>query len=509
MTKSQTSTNEQRWDLGFGMWDWGFGIWGFGIGFLLFVLVATANAAGYRYGVSDQAFYIPAVVSALEPAAFPRDAALIDSQARLLVADEVIAGVIRATGIPIDWLFLAGYLLSLLLIWIALTLIGRRLYASAWLTVALAAAFTLRHRIPRTSANSFEGYFHPRMLAFGFGALAVAALLRRRDWPAVALVGAAAVVHVTTAMWFAVLIGVALMYLDRGVRRLAIAVVPVSAVLVVVWAAASGRLMDALAIMDSTWLAAVASKDSLFASDWPLWAWTMNLSFIGIAWAAHATRRRRGVDSPEERALMWGATALVALFLITLPLVVGKVALPVQLQISRVFWLVDFVALIYVVGLARRERTARTLAAVLLAFACLRGAYIMTIERPERALFAMHLPAGDWERAAAWLKSQPRDIHILADPGHAWKYGTSLRVAAERDVLLEESKDSAVAIYSRDVAGRVVERSAALANFEQLTAERALDLARRYDLDYLVTEVELPLPVAHRNARFRIYALQQ
>jgi hypothetical protein len=169
---------------------------------------------------------------------------------------------------------------------------------------------------------------------------------------------------------------------------------------------------------------------------------------------------------------------------------------------------VDFVALICVIGLARRERAARTLATVLLVFACLRGAYIMTIERPERSLFAIHLPAGEWEEAAAWLKSQPSSVHVLADPGHAWKYGTSLRVTAERDVLLEETKDSAIAIYSRDVAGRVVERSAALANFELLTADRARDLARRYDLDYLLTEADLPLPVAHRNARFRIYGLR-
>ena len=60
-----------------------------------------------------------------------------------------------------------------------------------------------------------------------------------------------------------------------------------------------------------------------------------------------------------------------------------------------------------------------------------------------------------------WLARQPADVHVLADPGHAWKYGTSVRVAAERDVLLEEVKDSALAIYSRDVAVRVVERAAA------------------------------------------------
>ena len=31
----------------------------------VFVILATANAAGYRYGVSDQAFYIPVVTRAL------------------------------------------------------------------------------------------------------------------------------------------------------------------------------------------------------------------------------------------------------------------------------------------------------------------------------------------------------------------------------------------------------------------------------------------------------------
>ena len=151
---------------------------------LVFALVATANGAGYRYGVSDQAFYIPVVVRALQPAAFPRDASLIDSQGRLMLSDEILAGIVRVTGIPLEYLFLAAYLLSLLLIWLAVIAIGRRLFASPWLTVAFAAAITLRHRIPRTTANSFEPYFHPRMLAFGIGALAVAAVLRRKFWPA-------------------------------------------------------------------------------------------------------------------------------------------------------------------------------------------------------------------------------------------------------------------------------------------------------------------------------------
>src|SRR6185436_2814325 len=107
-------------------------------------------------------------------------------------------------------------------------------------------------------------------------------------------------------------------------------------------------------------------------------------------------------------------------------LVRAKLAFPVQLQISRVFWLVDFVAVICLIGLVRRERTAKGLAAVLVAVALARGVYVMTIERPERSLFAVHLPASDWNDAMRWIRAQPIDVHVLADPGHVWKYGTSV-----------------------------------------------------------------------------------
>ena len=107
-----------------------------------------------------------------------------------------------------------------------------------------------------------------------------------------------------------------------------------------------------------------------------------------------------------------------------------------------------------------------------------------------------------------WLARRPVNAHVLADPGHAWKYGTSVRVAAARDVFLEDVKDSAIAIYSRDVAQRVVERTAAIGDFGALSADRARALAGQYDLDYLVTEGTIALPVVYQNLQFRIYELR-
>ena len=481
------------------------------IGGVVFVLLATANGAGYRYGVSDQAFYIPVIARSIDPALFPLDAALIDAQGKLMIADEVMAAVARGAGLPLDMLFLGSYLAALGVIWTALVLIGRHVYDSHWAIAALGAAFTMRHRIPRTSANSFEPYFHPRLLAFGLGALAVAAVLQRRAWLAVALVVTGAVIHVTTALWFAVLIGVALAVREPRLRRSAVVGTAVAAT-TLLWAVTLGPLQEALVIMDDVWLQAVASKDSLFATDWPVWAWAANLGLLALLWWAHSTRVRRQEATAEDTALVWGASALVALFLVTLPFVAAGFSLAVQFQISRIFWLVDFLALVYVIGAVSGPRASTTRAAVvacaLLALSLGRGTYVIVVEHPERSLFEVHLPDAPWDDAMRWMARQPSDVHVLADPGHAWKYGTSVRVSAGRDVFLEEVKDSALAIYSHDVAVRFVERAPLVEDFPSLTVERARALAGRYDLDYLVTEANLALPVVYRNAQFGIYSLR-
>jgi hypothetical protein len=476
-------------------------------GGILFLLLATANGAGYRYGVSDQAFYIPVVEHAINPETFPRDASLIDAQGRLMITDEIIAAVVRLTSLPLDAIFLAGYLLSVALIGIALVLIGQRVSATPWVVVAILSALTLRHRIPESSANSFEPYFHPRMLAFGVGLLGVAALLRRRTWLSIALVGATALIHVTTGLWFSILIGVALVRLEPALRRLAIAAA-VAAAAVGAWALMAGPLRTSMTQMDDVWLQAVAGKDSLFASQWPLWAWIANLALLALLWWAHVRRQGSGRATVEDHALIWGATALVAFFLLTLPFVVARLAFPVQLQISRVFWLVDVLATIYLISLLVDGRTAKAIAIALMAVSVSRGAYIMLVERPDRALFSIHLAESPWQDAMRWLSRQPVATHVLADPGHSWKYGTSVRVSATRDVFLEDVKDSAIAIYSRDVAHRVVERAAALGDFTTMTPDRARELAAKYDLNYLVAEGRLELPVAYENSQFRIYALR-
>lgn len=131
----------------------------------------------------------------------------------------------------------------------------------------------------------------------------------------------------------------------------------------------------------------------------------------------------------------------------------------------------------------------------------------MWVEHPGRPVVQAALPRDEWQDAMDWLRRQPAPVHTLADPAHAWRYGTSVRVAAGHDVYLEEVKDTAMAMYSRRVALRVAERIGALGDFNALTEANAHALAERFGLDLLVTERAMDLPLAYRNTRFAIYRL--
>lgn len=141
--------------------------------------------------------------------------------------------------------------------------------------------------------------------------------------------------------------------------------------------------------------------------------------------------------------------------------------------------------------------------------AVVRGGYVMWVEYPERALFAVQLPSSDWQRVMEWSARTSPGTNLLVDPGHAWRYGSSVRVAAQRDVYLEEVKDAGMAIYSRAVAQRVSERTLDLGDFTALTATKARDLARKYDLQYLISRYPVDLPIAHRSGPFMVYILDR
>jgi hypothetical protein len=477
-----------------------------------FVLLATLNSAGYRFGASDQAFYIPAVLARLDPELFPRDRELIASQARLTRIDETMATLVRMTGLDLPPLYFALYLVSLALLAAAGWWIARHLYRSAWTSAALLAALTMRHAIAKSGTNTLESYFHPRQLAFGLGALAIGGFLHGRPAIAVALVAAAGFFHPTTAMWFALWLTVAAAVEHRRLRLAAGAAAVAGAVLAA-WALTAGPLAGRLIVMDPAWLATLETKDYLFPLDWPAAAWIFNLAYIPIIVGVYRWRAVVGATAPREFAAVVGCLSLLLVFGCALPLTALPLAFAVQLQTPRVFWMLDFLAIVYAVwaiaeGARPGPRRARMAAAAIVCLSLARGAYVMITRFPDRALAQVAIPDDDWGRVMAWARSTPKDSGWMADPVHAVRYGSSVRVAGQRDVLVEAVKDAAIGMYDRSVAMRTAERLAALSAFEQLDDDHARALGERYGLDYLVTEQPLTLPEAYRSGALRVYRLR-
>jgi hypothetical protein len=475
----------------------------------LFVVAAAANAGGYRYGASDQAFYAPAVLHHLDEALFPRDWPLLAAQDRLNLFTPLAAALARATGFSVPSIFAGLYLAGLVTLFAAAIALGRALSRSRWTPVALAFALTLRHAIAMGAVNTLEGYMHPRLIAFGFGGLAVAACLAARPGLAAGLALLAAACHPTTGLWFVVWTGVALAVSDRRFVR-PIAGLAGFAVLAGAWAVLAGPLAGRLGVMDAEWLSVLTSKTYLFPDRWPVGGWLPALLTPLAAGILFEIRRRRGLAAAAERGVAAGAGVLVAIFLASIPLVAARLVLAVQLQVPRALWMVDLLAVAYFVwyvaeGIARNGRAARTAAVVFAALSLGRGAYVMLVEHPERPIARVGLPADGWTEAMRWIAGHtPKEAWVLAAPGHAWKYGTSVRVAAGRDVYLEEAKDAALAMYSREGAMRVLERIRGAAGFDALTSEAA----RALGPDVLVTEARMNLPLLHDNGRFRVYRLR-
>jgi hypothetical protein len=472
------------------------------------------NSGGYRYGVSDQAFYLPAVLQHQNQSLFPRDRALLHAQDRFMLFDDVVAEALRSTGFSLPSLFLILFLLGLVVHFSAAVALGRFWYRSWWATAALVFLMTLRHRITLTGVNTLEGYLHPRILAFAVGTWALVAFLKGHTMASLGLIAIASALHTTTALWFAIWIGIAILIAEPRWRWPVAAAATIVAC-IGVWLLFFGPMREQLQVMDDEWLSVLNLKDYLFPTAWPASAWLINFAYPLIVWVCYRMRRAQLLVQPREQAVVFGALSLVGLFLLSLPFVAARLALAVQLQVSRIFWMLELLAIVYVVWFVMERwprdgiRPFARWVPVVVALASLsRGAYIMLVEQPDRRIIQKSPPDNQWSDVMGWLTQTRVDAHVLADPNHAFRYESSERILGQRDVLLEASKDTAVATYSRAIAHQVFERIQAIGDFETMTPDTARSLAARYDLDYLITERSLDLPRVYHNAQFNVYALR-
>ena len=295
---------------------------------------------------------MPAIARALDPSLFPRDTRAA-RRADAPVARRRSARRRRRArpGVDLPPLFLGVYLLTLVV------LVRRGCRASrarsaprGWPSAAFLAA---AHAAPshREDRRELARRLHPpadaRVRARPAGArlraCADAPVCRRVSWRSSRPCHAP-----TTALWFARRAGS-----RRWSRPPGVAIVALLAASARRSLGAAGRRRAARAavssLMDAEWLSVLADKDYLFSAEWPLYAWADQPRLSGRhRGRSTGAASRRGSTAPGEAALVAALLALVARVSgLRAALDWRAVALAVQLQITRVFWLLDFVTAAY------------------------------------------------------------------------------------------------------------------------------------------------------------------
>jgi len=161
--------------------------------------------------------------------------------------------------------------------------------------------------------------------------------------------------------------------------------------------------------MDDGWLSVLVSKTYLFPTRWPFSGWLPAALTPLTAAVLFEVRRRRGLPTDAERGVAAGAAVLFAVFLASIPFTAAHLAVAVQLQVPRTLWMVDLLAVVYIVWYfaegaswsqgSRLALAARNTCIVFLALSLGRGAWVMLVQHRDRPVVQVGLPDNDWPAA--------------------------------------------------------------------------------------------------------------
>ncbi len=147
----------------------------------LFILAATVLAIvlnGYRFGINDQALYIPWINKFLQPELYKHDFLFSSPQDELTLVLPLIAKI--SSVISMEWLFFVGYVLSLLGVNWAIYKIAYSVTNSRTTGIFAVIALLLFIKVGGTATSTFDHYFTLRSTAMPFALFVIYYFIERK-----------------------------------------------------------------------------------------------------------------------------------------------------------------------------------------------------------------------------------------------------------------------------------------------------------------------------------------
>ena len=440
---------------------------------------------GYHPGIEDDAVYLTAVKSDLNPALYPHDSQFFRLQLQATLFDKWVAEFVRVTHIPVATTELVFQFISLFAMIYGCWSIARILFddeRAHWAGVGLVAAM-MTLPVSGTALYLADQHLHPRNVATALVLLAVSRIIRDKLWQAVPLLLLAFVLHpIMAAFGISFCFFLTMAMLEpvhawlRSLRDVLAAAVPLG------WIFESPT---------PVWRRALETRSYCFLYRWTWYEWLGALGPLLLFWLLWRIALKNKMTVLSRFALAVFAYGVfqqsVAMIVLASPALVRITPMQPMRYLHLIYVFMSLIAGCMLGKLLLKASTLRW--AIFLAVVNI-GMYI-----PQRELFShsAHLelpgiqPGNPWLQAFAWIRGNtPDDAYFAMGPFYLSAPGEdyhSFRALAERSQLADMIKDPALVTqvpdlgpdWQRQVSATARWQNFTFADFERLKSSLGVD----------------------------------
>jgi hypothetical protein len=469
---------------------------------------------GYHPGAEDDGVYLAAVHWRLHPALYPFDAEFFRVQMQASGFDWLIAGTVKLLHLPVNVVMLAWQFAAICLLLFACLRLARHLFGAVAAQLASITLVALLFALPVAGTALFlvDPQLHPRTLATALIVFAADAVLCRRGGWAIPLLFVAMLMHPIMAAFgvsFCICLGVAG---GGALHGWVLAAAPPMQDHELGW------LLDR---PTSAWREAMATRRYIFLSRWTWYEWLGVVApFLLLEWCRRWAAHHRHVNMARVSAALLLYSAFQFVFAVVITVTPALVRI-LPLQPMRYLHLVYLLGALIAGGLLGEF----FLRARLLRWALLFVPLAVGMFFAARALYpsSPHLELPEisdgarsnnlWLQSFAWIAANtPEDAYFVLDPNYMALPGEDyhgFRALAQRSVLADAVKDSAVAMQVPRLAPVWLHQVTATQGFENFRREDFLRLRRDFGVTWTVLPASrsLGFDCPYHNAEVQVCRL--
>ncbi len=438
--------------------------------------------AGYHPGAEDDGVYLAAIKHDLNPALFPHDSEFFTVQLQATVFDELVAGSVHLSHLPLGVVVLGWHFLTIFFILWGFWRISCRCFAETyaqWASVSL-VAILLTLPVAGSGLYLVDQNLHPRAVATAAILAAIVATIDRKYWAAGGLLILAGLIHPIMAS-FGISFCVFLGWRQPSLTSLVFVLTPL------------GWIFEPTS---EAWRVAANTRDYYFLGRWAWYEWLGVLApFVFLWWFRWIGRRegRSTLAHVASRLACYGAFQLLVALMVMVP---QKLERLWPLQPMRYLHLLYFLFAVLGGGVLGqkilRKRWWRWLALLV----PLAMGMFYTQRRTFPASSHLEWPSptsrNAWVQAFVWIREHtPTDSYFAVGADYMRRPGEDyhgFRALAERSVLADSTKDSAVATQVPGLAARWREEVEAQRGWEHFGTTDFQRLKARFGVNWVLVE---------------------